>query len=436
MGHKTSKSYINLQRRLDKSPQGAPATETLFKILQVLFTEQEAELVSQLPIRMFTLERASKIWKKSLKESYKILDTLADKGLMVDLADKDTKRYILAPTMAGFFEFSIMRTDGKFDRKVLSDLFYHYINVEDQFLKRIFTLEPPIARTFIYEDTLEPKDTLTILNYERATKVIDDASCITVGICYCRHKMEHMGKACNMPQDVCLTFNTCAKSLSRHGVAKKISKKEAHKILKKCIDLGLVQIGDNVQKNVSFICNCCSCCCEALHGYKRLGHIPKINTNYEPQINDCKGCGICAGKCPVEAIKIVDGKAVVDVEICIGCGVCKRFCPSNAVKMKKRNKTKFVPKDSFERFVLEAIDSGRLQNLLFDNYNLWTYALLRRFFGIILSLKPAKRLLVDDQLQSRFLNGITKLYGKLSGQFQDDIKDYSHPEMRNNKHRK
>ena len=432
MGHTNSKSYANLQKRLDAAPQGAPASETLFKILKVLFTEQEAELVSQLPIKMFSVKKAAKIWKKDLAETQKILDTLADKGLMVDIADQDSKRYVLAPTMAGFFEFSIMRTDGKFDRKLLSELFHHYINVEDKFLKRVFTLKPTVARTFIQEDMLEPKQMMTILDYERATKVIDTASCITVGTCYCRHKMEHMGKSCDMPQDTCLTFNDCAQTLSKHGVAKKIGRPEAHKVLKRCVDLGLVQIGDNVQEEVNFICNCCGCCCEAILGYKRLGCMPKVSSNYVPTVNDhCKACNICHQKCPIEAIKVEGKKAVVDSEKCIGCGVCKRFCPSSAIKMKRRKKTMFVPKDSYERVLLEAIDSGTLQNLIFDNYHLWTYDIFRRFFGIILNLKPAKRLLVHNQLQSKFLQGITKLYFK----FNQKVKpvDYSHPEMKTDK---
>ena len=47
--------------------------------------------------------------------------------------------------------------------------------------------------------------------------------------------------------------------------------------------------------------------------------------------DSCVGCGICASKCPANAIEIVseaDGrKAVVSLDHCIGCGVCQHVCP-------------------------------------------------------------------------------------------------------------
>lgn len=45
----------------------------------------------------------------------------------------------------------------------------------------------------------------------------------------------------------------------------------------------------------------------------------------------CTGCGICVHECPVEAISMRDGKAVIDYDICILCGACARVCPVSAI---------------------------------------------------------------------------------------------------------
>ena len=44
MGHLTTKdAYKSLEERINWFTQGAPASETLYKILQVLYTEEEAK---------------------------------------------------------------------------------------------------------------------------------------------------------------------------------------------------------------------------------------------------------------------------------------------------------------------------------------------------------------------------------------------------------
>jgi len=410
MGHVTSKNYLKLQNRLDLNAQGAPASEALYKILGILFSEDEAGKVSKLPIIPFAALEAAKRWQLNEAAAQKILDELADKGLLLDMNNNGKQVYVLAPTMAGFFEFSLMRTDGRFDRKILSELFYQYINEENDFVEKVLSQKTAIARTFVHETAVKEKDQSEILDYERATHIIDSASCITVGTCYCRHKLEHLGKACNMPQDVCLTFNAAAESLSKHGIAREISKTEAHGVLDKCVSLGLVQIGDNVKNNVNWICNCCGCCCEAIAAYKKLGYKMKIKSNFTAVIDKelCSGCGLCAKKCPVEAIKIINQVAVVDKNICLGCGVCQRLCNSKAINMVRREKPELTPEDSFERCILNAIEQGKLQNYIFDNYDLWSNELLRNLVGVLFKITPAKFLLANDQLKSKFLAGLRK----------------------------
>jgi Pyruvate/2-oxoacid:ferredoxin oxidoreductase delta subunit len=418
MGHVTSESYKRLQKRLDDSPQGAPASDALFKILEILFTEKEAEYVSVLPISLFTVKEAAKLWNKTEEESKKILDKLAGKGILFDFEKGDTQAYLLAPPVVGFFEFSLMRTDGKFNRKVLSELYYQYINTEEEFMKRNFGLDTPIYRVLVQEDAVQKKDKSVILDYEMASHLIKTASCITVGNCYCRHKMEHVGKECDKPQKVCLSLNLAAKSLAKHNIAKKISKKEALEILDKCIDLGLVQMGDNIQEGVGWICNCCGCCCEGLQAYKKMGYKSRIHSNFLAENNQkkCKGCGVCKKRCPVNAISMKGKKgkkktAKVDYNRCIGCGVCTRFCLPKSIKLERRENIKFVPVNSFERYVINGIETGKLQNIIFDNYTLWTHDVLREFISIIMSLDPTKKMSALNQLKSKFMEFLMGLAG-------------------------
>ena len=47
----------------------------------------------------------------------------------------------------------------------------------------------------------------------------------------------------------------------------------------------------------------------------------------------CEGCGKCAKRCKMNAIRIVDGKAVVDEAKCVTCGYCGSVCPEFAIKI-------------------------------------------------------------------------------------------------------
>jgi len=48
----------------------------------------------------------------------------------------------------------------------------------------------------------------------------------------------------------------------------------------------------------------------------------------------CIGCGSCAQMCPVGAIAMENGKAVV-AGVCIECGACEKVCPRGAIRVAK-----------------------------------------------------------------------------------------------------
>jgi hypothetical protein len=190
--------------------------------------------------------------------------------------------------MAGFFEFSLMRTRTDIDQKVLSELFYQYLNVEEDFIKELFLgSDTRLGRVFVQETVLTNENAIHILDYERASEVIRTSSHIGVSMCYCRHKMSHLGQACDAPMDVCFTFNNAAASLVRHGHARSVDSSEALEILSHVQEHNLVQCGENVRNRVSFICNCCGCCCEGLLAVKKFGILqPLHTTNYLPVIDE------------------------------------------------------------------------------------------------------------------------------------------------------
>jgi NAD-dependent dihydropyrimidine dehydrogenase PreA subunit len=413
MGHNTSKKgYDKLVKRLNKFPQGAPPSETLFKILNVMFSEEEALLVSKLPIKPFTAVTAAKAWKKTVEESSVILNELASRALLIDVEVNGNATYSLPPPMAGFFEFSLMRVGGKIDQKVLAELFHQYINVEDEFVKDLFTMPTALGRTFVHEEPVDDKS-LYILDYERATEVIKTASHIGVGTCYCRHKKEHVGEACDAPMEICMTFNNTADSLIKHGYAKRITEDECLDLLDLAKKHNLVQFGENVQNNVAFICNCCSCCCEALVGARKTGFSQSIRSNFIASVIDelCIGCGKCVEVCPMEALSLISKNdinknkkiAILTGENCIGCGVCVNACNPDAIEMKARDKKVLTPIDITHRVVIEAIDKGKLQNLIFDNQAHFNHRVLAAILGVILKLPPIKQIMASEQVKSKYL---------------------------------
>jgi len=54
----------------------------------------------------------------------------------------------------------------------------------------------------------------------------------------------------------------------------------------------------------------------------------------KPQVwrQKCVGCGDCVAHCPVGAISLQDGKAVIDEEKCINCKFCVTTCQYRAVR--------------------------------------------------------------------------------------------------------
>lgn len=430
MSHLTAKdAYKTLNDRLNQFPMGAPPSETLYRILELLFSEREASLVAQLPIRPVTVKQAAKIWGMSELEAAKVLDELASRAILLDMEQKGEMKYILPPPMAGFFEFSMMRTRGDVDQALLSEFFYQYLNIEEDFVKTLFlSTETRFIKTFVNESVLAGDNLVQIMDYDRASNVIKTAKHIGISMCYCRHKKHHLGTACDASMDICMTFGTTAASLIKHGYARRVEASECMDLLHKAYSENLVQCGENVQEGVNFICNCCGCCCEALVAAKKFGMLHPVETTaFLPEVKDsCVGCGICRNICPIEAITMTEVPASVesgvtlkmtrqiariDEEVCLGCGVCVRSCSGKHLRLKSRVQKIITPVNSVHRVVMMAIDKGQLEDLIINNRALYSHRAMAAVLSSIMKMSPAKRALASQQLKSVYVERLIRMFG-------------------------
>ena len=143
-----------------------------------------------------------------------------------------------------------------------------------------------------------------------------------------------------------------------------------------------------------------------------------MTSNFIARVNDaeCIGCGKCAKVCPIEAIKMVPveasgaekkkKRAVIDTSFCIGCGVCASKCKQEAISLVKREKRMITPETTFHKIILQSLERGTLQNLIFDNPQNVAHNFLRGLVGGFLQLDPVKRALMSDTLRSQFLKGM------------------------------
>ena len=77
--------------------------------------------------------------------------------------------------------------------------------------------------------------------------------------------------------------------------------------------------------------------------------------------DECTGCETCRDRCQIEAIAIIEEKAVVNLNRCIGCGLCVSTCPTDAVRlMKKSEDRQYVPPETgMETYIRIARERGK-----------------------------------------------------------------------------
>lgn len=424
MGHWSGKDiYRQLGKKIDQLPTRAPWNASLHAIVKELYTPEEADVIVKMPYGFSNLARIARITKYDRGRLDKILPRLCLKGLVLDVFAQGEYYYSPCPIVVGIFELTMMRTVGNLNMKEWARLFYEYFHEDESIFSANYHPGDKISlmRSLPYAESIKPPGYVEILDYERVEEIVRSSDRFAIGLCSCRHEKQHLGRqGCATPLATCSNFGFAADYMIRHNFAKEVSQTEMMDNVARSKELGLVFNADNVQKNISFICHCCKCCCNVLMGISQFGCPETIVTSsFISEVDDslCSGCGKCAKACPVDAIAMMSPEGQqskktltpqIDKEFCLGCGVCALTCAPKAIGLVKRQKRVLHPETTFARVMLYSLERGTLQNQLFDDPSSVTQDFLRAFLGGFLSLKPVKRALVSDALRSSFLSALKK----------------------------
>ena len=326
-------AYVELATKL-----GAPESKRFKRILEVMFTPDEASICRELFEPATCAELSSRLGIEEKKLS-KMLDKLVDRAILT----RGPTQYAFHKTILAFHHDTVADTAPQtgpnavtrevkeaWDDYFRNEWSYDFLNEaikRDKAGGRSLPIWPAVS-AIERSPNIKPEDLLPEENFKLR---IQNAKSRIIAPCGCRVSWG----GCDHPLMTCFACFDRPRGeyyLNLPGsLLKRVSMEEALDIARGAEEAGLVHWGD---------CYCCSCACENLFPVTRAHRFDLMTPNRFLAVVDddkCKGCQDCLEWCPFEAVdmKKVPGskkmKAVVDAEKCKGCGLCIIGCKQNAI---------------------------------------------------------------------------------------------------------
>ncbi len=249
--------YENLARHLNQGIVGAPMSPSLMGILEIMFSEEEAEIARKLPFENKTLEELKNLFPDKAGNLESILTAMAKNGTVFTRQKPGKERtYRLLPTVVGFAEAPYWAGMDTEKARKLAPLWIKY---RDEGFGKELARNIPTVRVIPIDHSLRKKS--EILPFDQLKEKIASLSYYSVSKCPCRQMMAYEGKGCGHSIDNCLHFGDMGRYVVEQGMGREISREEAVQILEDADKEGLVHAVENLDGYMSMICNCCPCCC-------------------------------------------------------------------------------------------------------------------------------------------------------------------------------
>lgn len=349
----TTEAHRCLAKRINQPP--APLknlnNEVFFEILDLLFTEEEAAVVAEMPRMPATAEKVAVKLKRPVDEVGPVLSRLAERAVIFSYGEGESTKYFVFPIFPGVYEMQFWKRPDSEETLRLAKLYDELYDQEfaENLMKkpsRVFRIMPsegslPVEKTGVLpsdslRDVIERHDVWSLANY-----------------CACRRQRNMLGDGCEKPQDVCMQFGPAAHYIEKKGFGRMVSRAEILDALDRAEEAGLVHFVDNVEMP-AIACNCCACCCVSLANLTRF-NTPAMfaESRFLPELLEynCNGCGICAKHCISGALHLYDRKLLFERWRCIGCGICVSRCRQGALRLVPRPGSLPVPQNHGQMFV-------------------------------------------------------------------------------------
>ncbi len=337
--------YERLAETIQKKGGAAPAIKCkeFYALLNALFLPEEAELTAKMPMGAVTLTELVEKTGSDTKETERILEQMADKGIVFCRDTEGTRFYSLMPLVPGIFEIQFTKGEFNDHNKKLAKLFDDYFKViDEQVMKPLVESGSkikihPFSRVIAVEQEISSPD-IEIHTYDKVSVFIAEADMIAVSTCYCRHHGELIGNPCEKSKEVCMSFGPQAKYIVDRGFGREVTQEEARGIIDLTEEEGLIHCSSNTGNYLTFICNCCECHCGVIQSVKK-GILPMLaSSGFTVALDEdkCTLCGNCEDRCQMDALVLDDESARLTSALCIGCGLCVSTCDGEALSMKAR----------------------------------------------------------------------------------------------------
>jgi len=364
--------YRELQRRIDSLPVAFPQTDSgvELRLLKHLFNEQEAWVACHMSalaeptgtiLKRLKRRRSRKMKEGSFQPDYlptegklgQILEALVKKGAVTSAPVRrgGTKAvgYSLMPIAVGMFEMQVDRLTLKY-----AEDFDTYM--DESLREAIFpaTGRHPVPGRHATTGQMRTVPVGRAVPSDKVVGRYDDIRSYVAGIrgpfavmiCVCRQSNDLKGSSCDHGdiRETCLMIGENAIAMVGRGNARETGMEEFLGMLDRAEEKGFVIQPRNTQ-DPTYICCCCSDCCEILLNAKKFPKPAEVmHSNFFAVVDSgiCTGCRKCEKRCPMGAVSVQNKKAVVNLDRCIGCGVCVPSCKPESIKLQAK-KTSYVP---------------------------------------------------------------------------------------------